>query len=178
MITSNITTPKNQRFSLKLRKLNGSHPDQDKLKSKKVKLESVGSLSEQSLSELPLSVQPEATRKTQPFSEALQEPPSHTEGEKADMDTKEAVDKEPTKEPKVENVEREPGITDDAEFPKKLVKASSKVRPDPDEPVRVPYEVHEKLYHLTNDEIQAHLDREEKNDESYWGSKAISNEET
>ncbi|GKF34642.1 hypothetical protein Tco_0107842, partial [Tanacetum coccineum] len=52
--------------------------------------------------------------------------------------------------------------TDDVESPKKLVKALSKFHPDLDEPVRVPYEIHGKLYHLTNDEIQEHLDKEEK----------------
>ncbi|GJW48126.1 putative reverse transcriptase domain-containing protein [Tanacetum coccineum] len=55
-----------------------------------------------------------------------EEPPSHTKEEKTDMDTEEAVEKEPTKEPKVENI------------------------------------VQEHLYHLTNDEIQEHLDKEEK----------------
>ncbi|GJZ47952.1 hypothetical protein Tco_0601784 [Tanacetum coccineum] len=38
----NITTPENTRFCLKLRKLVAEHPDQEKLQSKKVKLESVG----------------------------------------------------------------------------------------------------------------------------------------
>ncbi|GJY05238.1 hypothetical protein Tco_0371178 [Tanacetum coccineum] len=52
--------------------------------------------------------------------------------------------------------------TNDVESPINLVKASSKVCPDPNEPVRVPYEIHGKLYHLTNDEIQEHLDKEEK----------------
>ncbi|GJY87767.1 hypothetical protein Tco_0502395 [Tanacetum coccineum] len=52
--------------------------------------------------------------------------------------------------------------TDDVESPKKIVKALRKVCPGPDEPVRVPYEIHRKLYHLTNDEIQEHLDKEEK----------------
>ncbi|GJV95492.1 hypothetical protein Tco_1547069 [Tanacetum coccineum] len=56
----------------------------------------------------------------------------------------------------------QPAVTDDIESPKKLVKTSSKVRPDPDEPVRVPYEIHGKLYHLTNHKIQEHLDKEEK----------------
>ncbi|GKA67396.1 hypothetical protein Tco_0767204 [Tanacetum coccineum] len=41
VMASNITTPKNTRFYLKLRNLNENHPGQDKLKSKKVKLESV-----------------------------------------------------------------------------------------------------------------------------------------
>ncbi|GKG42514.1 hypothetical protein Tco_0476812, partial [Tanacetum coccineum] len=34
VMASNITTPKNQRFYLKLRQLIGNHPDQEKLKSK------------------------------------------------------------------------------------------------------------------------------------------------
>nr|GFC75285.1 hypothetical protein [Tanacetum cinerariifolium] len=53
-------------------------------------------------------------------------------------------------------------VTDDTESPKKLFKASTIIRPDPDEAVRVPYEIHEKLYHFTNDEIQDYLDKEEK----------------
>ncbi|GKA51662.1 hypothetical protein Tco_0744858 [Tanacetum coccineum] len=52
--------------------------------------------------------------------------------------------------------------TDDIEPPIKLITASSEVRPDLDELVKVPYEIHGKLYDLTNDEIQEHLDREEK----------------
>ncbi|GJU00866.1 hypothetical protein Tco_1111204 [Tanacetum coccineum] len=42
VMASNITTPENTRFYLKLRKLIEEHPDQEKLQSKKVKLESVG----------------------------------------------------------------------------------------------------------------------------------------
>ncbi|GJU65281.1 hypothetical protein Tco_1022735 [Tanacetum coccineum] len=42
VMASNITTPENTRFCLKLRKLIDDNPDQEKLKSKKVKLESVG----------------------------------------------------------------------------------------------------------------------------------------
>ncbi|GJU94968.1 retrovirus-related pol polyprotein from transposon TNT 1-94 [Tanacetum coccineum] len=165
---------------------------------------------------------------------ATEEPPSHTKGEKADMDIEEAVEKQPINEPEVEKSVQEPVrasraipisvvkplmrpapelemmssssriqltniilevlipqptgsvinitpheqpksppiapkagrrrgiVTDDVESPKKLVKASSKVRHDPDEPVRVPYEIYGKLYHLTNDEIQPYLDKEEK----------------
>nr|GEU39361.1 hypothetical protein [Tanacetum cinerariifolium] len=60
-------------------------------------------------------------------------------------------------------VDRGKGVaTDDVESLKKLVKASSNVHPNPNEPVRVPYEIHGKLYHLTDDEIQEHLDTEEK----------------
>ncbi|GKD19630.1 hypothetical protein Tco_1208788 [Tanacetum coccineum] len=42
VMASNITTLENGRFCLKLRKLIANHPDQEKLKSKKVKLESPG----------------------------------------------------------------------------------------------------------------------------------------
>nr|GFB28330.1 hypothetical protein [Tanacetum cinerariifolium] len=98
---------------------------------------------------------------------STKEPPSHTKRKRADMDTKEAVEKEQPKEPEDEKIAlkvyRVKGIaTNDVESPKKMVKALSKVRPDPDEPVRVLYEIHGKLYHLTNDEIQEHLDKEEK----------------
>ncbi|GJZ59406.1 hypothetical protein Tco_0615222 [Tanacetum coccineum] len=48
-----IKTLENARFTLKLKKLIDEHPDQEKFKSKKVKLEAVRSMSEQSLSELP-----------------------------------------------------------------------------------------------------------------------------
>ncbi|GJX90389.1 hypothetical protein Tco_0343715 [Tanacetum coccineum] len=79
-----------------------------------------------------------------------EEPPSYTEEEKADMDTKEAPDRGKGK------------VIDDVESSPKLVKASSKVHPDPDTPIRVPYMIHGKMYQLTKDEIQAHLDKEEK----------------
>ncbi|GJU81713.1 hypothetical protein Tco_1284078 [Tanacetum coccineum] len=155
-------------------------------------------------------------------------------GEKDDMVTKEAIKKEPTKKPKVENVKKEPEsasrlipitivipvtkpapelemigsssriqltdtilevpipqptgpvivitpheqpkspqvtpnpdrgkgkVTDDVESPPKLIKASSKVHPVPDEPVRVPFEINGKLYHLTNEEIQVHYELEKR----------------
>ncbi|GJZ13904.1 hypothetical protein Tco_0549134 [Tanacetum coccineum] len=40
--TSMVKSPENARFSMKLRKLIAEHPDQEKLKSKKVKLEALG----------------------------------------------------------------------------------------------------------------------------------------
>nr|GEV50207.1 hypothetical protein [Tanacetum cinerariifolium] len=40
--TSMVKSPKNARFSIKLRKLIAEHPDQEKHKSKKVKLEAIG----------------------------------------------------------------------------------------------------------------------------------------
>nr|GEX37474.1 hypothetical protein [Tanacetum cinerariifolium] len=47
------------------------------------------------------------------------------------------------------------------ELIKKLVPASREVRQDPNEPVRVPYMINGKMYQLTNDEIQEHLNKEE-----------------
>lgn len=43
----------------------------------------------------------------------------------------------------------------------KLVPASSIIRQDPDEPVRAPYMINGKLYHLTNDQINAHTEQED-----------------
>ncbi|GJT41605.1 hypothetical protein Tco_0941470 [Tanacetum coccineum] len=45
---------------------------------------------------------------------------------------------------------------------KKLVPASTIVRPDPDEDVKVPYMINGKMCYLTDKEMQAYLDREEK----------------
>ncbi|GJZ15259.1 hypothetical protein Tco_0550936 [Tanacetum coccineum] len=53
--------------------------------------------------------------------------------------------------------------TDDSEEPtKKLAPASRRVRQDPDEPIRIPYEIHGNIYNLTNDEIQEYLNKEEE----------------
>ncbi|GJZ40225.1 hypothetical protein Tco_0586788 [Tanacetum coccineum] len=53
--------------------------------------------------------------------------------------------------------------TNDSEEPtKKLVPASRRVRQDPDEPIRIPYEIHRNIYNLTNDEIQEYLNKEEE----------------
>nr|GEW48433.1 hypothetical protein [Tanacetum cinerariifolium] len=41
-LASMIQSPKNTRFNMKLKKLIAEHPDQEKLKSKKVKLEALG----------------------------------------------------------------------------------------------------------------------------------------
>ncbi|GJV60188.1 retrotransposon protein, putative, ty1-copia subclass [Tanacetum coccineum] len=40
--------------------------------------------------------------------------------------------------------------------------ASKEVRPDPDAPILVPYEINGKNFQLTDEQIQAHLDKEEK----------------
>ncbi|GJU21821.1 retrovirus-related pol polyprotein from transposon TNT 1-94, partial [Tanacetum coccineum] len=51
---------------------------------------------------------------------------------------------------------------DTNELPRKLVKSSTKVHPDPDAPSHIPFEINGKLYHLTNEEIQAHYELEER----------------
>nr|GEW19332.1 reverse transcriptase domain-containing protein [Tanacetum cinerariifolium] len=43
-----------------------------------------------------------------------------------------------------------------------ITEASTKVHSEPDTQVLVPYEIHGKMYQLTEEEIQAHLDKEEK----------------
>nr|GEX22218.1 hypothetical protein [Tanacetum cinerariifolium] len=45
---------------------------------------------------------------------------------------------------------------------KKLVPTSTIVRPDPDEEVKVPYTINGEMYHLTDREMRAYLDKEEK----------------
>ncbi|GKC81675.1 reverse transcriptase domain-containing protein, partial [Tanacetum coccineum] len=60
--------------------------------------------------------------------------------------------------------DKEKGIaTESDEDPsKKLVHASTIIYPDPDEEVKVPYTINGKLYYLTDREMQAYLDKEEK----------------
>ncbi|GKD42724.1 hypothetical protein Tco_1267369 [Tanacetum coccineum] len=53
-------------------------------------------------------------------------------------------------------------VTDADESPPKLVKSSTKVWPDPDAPILVPYEIPRKMYQLIEEQIQGHLDKEEK----------------
>ncbi|GJT28691.1 hypothetical protein Tco_0908966 [Tanacetum coccineum] len=61
-------------------------------------------------------------------------------------------------------IEKEKGIaTETYKDPsKKLVSASTIVRPDPDEEVKVPYMINRKMCYLTDTELQAYLDKEEK----------------
>nr|GFC29239.1 hypothetical protein [Tanacetum cinerariifolium] len=61
---SMVKSPENARFSMKLKKLITEHPDQEKLKSKKVKLEALGY-------NIDWDAQPESIRKTLAFSEAV-----------------------------------------------------------------------------------------------------------
>ncbi|GJV90406.1 hypothetical protein Tco_1538219 [Tanacetum coccineum] len=115
-----------------------------------------------------------------------EEPPSHTKGEIEDT-KKEQVPKEPKHVVPisiVKPIETQPITTiitsqsetsqapkridkgkkiatDDVESPVKLVPASKVVQVDPDERVRVPYMINEKMHYLTNDEITKHLEKEE-----------------
>ncbi|GJX01436.1 hypothetical protein Tco_0185349 [Tanacetum coccineum] len=57
--------------------------------------------------------------------------------------------------------------------PKKLVKASTVVSPDPNELVRVPFEINGKLYHLTKKEIQAYYELEERNQKAVEEAKLL-----
>ncbi|GJQ98085.1 hypothetical protein Tco_0009224 [Tanacetum coccineum] len=43
-----------------------------------------------------------------------------------------------------------------------MVPTSTIVRPDPDEEIKVPYMINRKMYYLTDKEMQAYLDKEEK----------------
>ncbi|GJT39053.1 hypothetical protein Tco_0938918 [Tanacetum coccineum] len=101
----------------------------------------------------------------------------------ADMDTEETVVKEPIKEPKAKKESASASqliqitiirpmapkagrgkgkVTIDTDKPiRKLVPASRKVHHDPDVLILVPYEINRKMYHLTKEKIQAHLDKEE-----------------
>ncbi|GKF27343.1 hypothetical protein Tco_0083237, partial [Tanacetum coccineum] len=45
---------------------------------------------------------------------------------------------------------------------RKLVKASSIIRPDPDAQILVPYTINRKLLHLTAKQIQAHIKKEDQ----------------
>ncbi|GKC36455.1 retrovirus-related pol polyprotein from transposon TNT 1-94 [Tanacetum coccineum] len=96
------------------------------------------------LTNIPANVEGENATNT-----ATEEPSSHTEGE--------------TKDPKMAIPISSIQPTESDEDPsKKLVPASTIVRPDLDEEVKVPYMINGKMYYLTDTEMQAYLDKEEK----------------
>nr|GEY70005.1 hypothetical protein [Tanacetum cinerariifolium] len=69
---------------------------------------------------------------------------------------------------------RENGIAKDTgKSPRKLVPASKEVRLDPDTPVLIPYEINGKMYQLTNEQIQAHLEKEEQIERAAQEAKMI-----
>ncbi|GJY93612.1 hypothetical protein Tco_0509394 [Tanacetum coccineum] len=104
--------------------------------------------------------------------------PSHTKGENDDMETQETkvekeLEKETTEEVPTRPTRAVPISIVTEEPTMKLVPASREVCQDPDEPIKVPYEIHGKIYQLTNDEIQAHMDKKRKSrkllrKQSYW----------
>nr|GEX21176.1 hypothetical protein [Tanacetum cinerariifolium] len=51
---------------------------------------------------------------------------------------------------------------DTNESPCKLVPTSKGVRQDLDNPMLIPYEINKVMYHLTNEQIQAHIEKEEQ----------------
>ncbi|GJX33480.1 hypothetical protein Tco_0243335 [Tanacetum coccineum] len=96
------------------------------------------------------------------------EPPSHTEGEHVTMEDdaekpeSDKADKEPTRAVPI-STDRPPLTDPICEIPTpELVPASKVVREDPDEPIRVPYMINGKMHYLTNDEINAYLENEDK----------------
>nr|GEU53786.1 hypothetical protein [Tanacetum cinerariifolium] len=110
-----------------------------------------------SLTDTPINVEGENATHS-----ATEEPHSHTEGE-----TDANIQRTP-KEPKQStdaNIEfigastNPPSITQDK---RKLVKASSIVRPDPNEPVRVEFVINEKTFYLNEQEIQEYWDKAEE----------------
>ncbi|GJY98383.1 retrovirus-related pol polyprotein from transposon TNT 1-94 [Tanacetum coccineum] len=105
------------------------------------------------------------TKIYQAFKVVTEEPPSHTEGETKDMKTQD-TDEDMVKK---EQVPEEPKHTISISTVKptetptpELVKASSIVRPDPDTLILLPYTINGKLFYLTEEQIQAHLDKEDQ----------------
>ncbi|GJZ24846.1 hypothetical protein Tco_0562305 [Tanacetum coccineum] len=69
---------------------------------------------------------------------------------------------QPGSPPVAPKADRGKGVaTDDTESPKKLVKDSTVVRPNPDAPILVPYKINGKIFQLTEEQIKAHMDKEE-----------------
>nr|GEX85117.1 retrovirus-related Pol polyprotein from transposon TNT 1-94 [Tanacetum cinerariifolium] len=114
---------------------------------------------------------------------ATEEPPSHTEGETEDSTMKIPISSiQPTEVPPTQaqpitlitthlessqaalRIYKGEGIaikSDEGPL-KKLVPASTTIRPDPDEEEKVPHTINGKMCYHTNKEIQAYLDKEEK----------------
>ncbi|GJW86747.1 hypothetical protein Tco_0162087 [Tanacetum coccineum] len=106
----------------------------------------------------------------QAFKADIKEPPSHTKGEhvaKEDDTEKTESDKaeeEPTNAiPITTRTDKGKKIANnDVKSLKKVVPASKFIREDPDEPIKVPYIINAKMHHLTNDEINEYLEKEDK----------------
>ncbi|GKA18768.1 hypothetical protein Tco_0698683 [Tanacetum coccineum] len=108
------------------------------------------------------------------------EPPSYTERETEDLETQDMdednVEKEQFfEEPKHAVLISSIKLTKTPEPRPKLVKASSVVRPDPDAPILVPYMINGKLFYLTEEQIQAHLDKEDQIKKAEEEAKRLAN---
>ncbi|GKA10527.1 hypothetical protein Tco_0689960, partial [Tanacetum coccineum] len=86
-----------------------------------------------------------------------EDPLSHTEGE-TDANKQEILMNLSTQQIEGKGI----ATNEQARDQRKLVKASSIVRPDPDAPVLAPYTINNKLHYLTDKQIQEYLDKEEK----------------
>ncbi|GJZ52769.1 hypothetical protein Tco_0607654 [Tanacetum coccineum] len=130
------------------------------------------------LTNIPANVEGENATNT-----ATEEPPSHTERETKDPKMAIPISSiQPTKVPPTQaqpittitphsessqaalRIDKGKGIAtkSDEDPSKKLVPASTIIRPDPDEEVKVPYMINGKMCYLTNTEMQAYLDKQEK----------------
>ncbi|GJV60187.1 hypothetical protein Tco_1466287 [Tanacetum coccineum] len=92
-----------------------------------------------------------------------EEPHSHTVGEHA------AMEEEPTNAVPITTFKlteiptpKVIVIDDQPEVQRKLVPESKEVRPDPDAPILMPCEINGNFFQFTDEQIQAHLDKEEK----------------
>ncbi|GJS29606.1 hypothetical protein Tco_0490226 [Tanacetum coccineum] len=66
------------------------------------------------------------------------------------------------------------GITRDTEESlRKLIPTSKEVHPNPDTPVLIPYKINVKMYQLTNEQIQAQLEKEEQMERATQEAKMI-----
>ncbi|GJW35729.1 hypothetical protein Tco_0058649 [Tanacetum coccineum] len=74
----------------------------------------------------------------------------------------ESSSRPPLTDPSLKSIEGKGIAIGDEVSPQKPMPASTVVCQDPDEPIRIPYEIHGKIYNLANDEIQEYLNKEEE----------------
>ncbi|GJR40367.1 hypothetical protein Tco_1216051 [Tanacetum coccineum] len=84
------------------------------------------------------------------------EPPSHIEGEHA------AMEEEPTNVVPITIKQKAIVTGDQPEDQRKLVAVLKEARPNPDALILMPYKINGTIFQLTNEQIQAHLDKEKK----------------
>nr|GEV26361.1 copia protein [Tanacetum cinerariifolium] len=101
--------------------------------------------------------------------------PSRPEGEKANMITEEHEEEKYPKTPitpegRVIKLSTQQIIKEKED---EVVEVNKEVRLDPDTSVLIPYEINEKMYQLTNEQIQAHLEKEEQMERAAQEAKMI-----